>query len=111
MKKVNEKIKIFFTSIDYPALGKSFMEVFYLTLIALLPLIINITIATLATNDIIEPLKTKIVPGEILAYCLSFLAPSLYLIIKTHGLGYKLPLLHFFSIITFIVYVSSRCYT
>lgn len=107
MKRWIEKVKIFFTSVDYPALSRSFMEVFYLTLIALLPLLINIVIASLAANDIIKPLKTKVIPGEILAYCLSFLAPSLYLLIKTHGLGYKLPLLHFFSIITFIIYVSS----
>jgi hypothetical protein len=103
---MKKSFTLFFTSIDYPALGKSFREVLYLTLIALLPLIINITIAALASNDIIEPLKTKIIPGEILSYCLSFLAPSIYLITKTHNSGYRLPLLHFFSITTFLIYVS-----
>lgn len=93
--------------IDYKALGKSCIEVISLTLIALLPLIINIIIASIATNNFIEPLKSKIFPGEILSYCLSFLAPSLYLLIKTQGTGYHLPLIHFFSLTTFIVYISS----
>ena len=100
-------IKTFFTSIDYSALGKSIIEVFFLTSISLLPLIINIIIASISANDIIAPLKTSIIPGEILSYCLSFLAPSLYLLIKTHGSGYRLPLIHFFSITTFLVYILS----
>ncbi len=104
---MKKSIKLFFTSIDYPALGKSFKEVIFLTLIALLPLIINITIASLNLNDIKEALKTKIIPGEILSYCLSFLAPSLYLLTKTQGTGYRLPLVHFFSLTTLLVYISS----
>lgn len=101
------KIKEFFQGIDYSALRKSIYEVIYLTLIALLPLIINIIIASLSSNDIIQPLKSKIIPGEMLSYCMSFLAPSLYLLTKTHGSGYRLPLLHFFSITTLLVYISS----
>jgi hypothetical protein len=107
IKKIAKSIELFFTQIDYTALGKSFKEVLYLTLIALLPLIINIIIASLEANNIISALKTKIIPGEILSYCLSFLAPSLYLLIKTQSSGYRLPLIHFFSIITLITYVAS----
>ena len=107
VNKMIKKIKRFFTTVDYSALNKSYKEVLFLTFIALLPLIINIAIAAVNTNQIIEPLKSKIIPGEMLSYCLSFLAPSLYLITKTHGSGYRLPLLHFFSLTTFIVYVLS----
>ncbi|MDP2386991.1 MAG: hypothetical protein Q8M29_11505 [Bacteroidota bacterium] len=105
MNRFFKSIALFFTLVDYPALWKSCKEVLFLTFIALLPLLINITIASLAANQIIEPLKTKIIPGEMLSYCLSFIAPSLYLLTKTHGSGYKLPLLHVFSIVTLLLYV------
>lgn len=104
MKKIISSIILFFTSIDYPALWKSCKEVLFLTAIALFPLILNIFIASVQINDFIEPLKPKIIPGEMLSYCLSFLAPSLYLLTKTHGSGYRLPLVHFFSISTLIIY-------
>jgi hypothetical protein len=102
---IKSKIQSFFSKIDYSVLGKSFQEVFWMTLIALLPLIINIVIASIGTNSFIEPLKTRIIPGEILSYCLSFLAPSLYLLTKTQGTSYKLPYLHIFSIVTLLIYV------
>ena len=35
---------------------------------------------------------------------MSFLAPSMYLLIKMDGKNYKLPFLHFFSLCTFILY-------
>jgi len=101
-------IRIFFiTIIDYTALWKSIKEVLSLTLIALFPLIINIFITSVGANEIKEPLRHVIVPGEMLSYCLSFLAPSLYLLIKTHGSGYRLPFIHFFSFITLGIYILS----
>src|SRR5436309_3136731 len=106
MKRLWNWVARFFTAIDYGVLGKSFQEVMWLTLIALFPLIINITIAGIVANDFIEPIKSKILPGEMLSYCLSFLAPSLYLLTRTQGSGYKLPLLHGFSIITLLLYVA-----
>jgi hypothetical protein len=105
--KMLKRIKYFFTQIDWSALIKSLSEVLMLTAIALFPLIINIVIASISSNNIADSLKTKIIPGEILSYCLSFLAPSLYLLIKTNGSGYKLPLINFFSIITLLIYVCS----
>ncbi len=100
-----KRITLFFASIDYQALSKSFKEVMFLTAVALLPLILNIIIASVPANSFSEALKTKIVPGEILSYCLSFLAPSLYLLTKIHGSGYRLPFVHFFSISTLIIYI------
>lgn len=107
MKRFKNKIVGFFSTIDYKVLSKSFHEVIWLTILALLPLLINIIIAGLEINDFIEPLKTKILPGEILSYCMSFLAPSLYLLTKSQGSSYKLPLLHTFSLITLLIYAST----
>jgi hypothetical protein len=102
------KIKIFFaTLVDYTALWKSATEVFSLTLIALFPLIINIFITSVGANDIKESSRHIFVPGEMLSYCLSFLAPSLYLLIKTHGSDYRLPFIHFFSFVTLGIYILS----
>jgi len=103
--KFKKNIGLFFTSIDYRALFKSSKEVLFLTMIALLPLMINIVIAAVKANEIWDPLKSKIIPGEILSYCLSFLAPSLYLLTKIQDSGYRLPLVHFFSITTLLIYV------
>ena len=61
-------IRSFFTSIDYPLLWKSLKEVIAMTFIAIVPLIINIIIAASSLNDFVEPLKTKIIPGEIKFY-------------------------------------------
>lgn len=106
MKAIN-RIKLFFTEVNYPLLGKSLAEVMWLTLFSLLPLIINIIIAWIEFNCLENAFKTKIIPGEILSYCLSFLAPSLYLLTKAQGSSYKLPLLHAFSITTLFLYVSA----
>ena len=92
---------------DSDALKKSIKEVITLTAIALFPLIIRIIIEAISLNDILGSLKLSLVPGEMLSYCLSFLAPSLYLLIKTHGSGYRLPFIHFFSLTTLAVYVLS----
>jgi len=107
MRKIWNWIVDSLPSVNYDVLKQSLQEVIWLTIIALLPLLINITIAGIAANGIIEPIRTKIVPGEILSYCLSFLAPSLYLLTKTQGSGYKIPLLHSFSVVTLLIYVST----
>lgn len=103
MKLIN-RIKRYFTEIDYPILGKSTLEVLWLTLIAFLPLMINIVIVWINKDSFSEAAKEKILPGEMLAYSLSFIAPSLYLIVKLQGTQYKLPHLHAFSFITTGIY-------
>ncbi|HTI61203.1 hypothetical protein [Mucilaginibacter sp.] len=107
MERIWILVKRFFTSINYRILGGSLAEVGWLTLFALLPLIINIIIAGIPANSLTQPIANKIVPGEILSYCLSFLAPSLYLLTRLQGSGYRLPWLHSFSIITLLVYIAS----
>src|ERR1700738_3428409 len=100
MKTNKGSKKCFFSNIDGPTLGRSMQEVLWLTSLALLPLMINIVIGWFQVNNFGESLQTKIIPGEILSYCLSFIAPSLYLLTKAQGTSYKLPFLHTFSMIT-----------
>ena len=90
---------------DWESFWNSCKEVGYLTLLALLPLIINIGLAAISLKSVSCALTTKIIPGEILSYCLGFLAPSMYLLTKTQGSGYKLPFVHLFSGITLLIYV------
>lgn len=89
---------------DYKQLLKSFNEVIWLSIIAFLPLIINIIIKTIEVNSVSEAFKIKVLPIELLTFCMSFLAPSMYLLIKMDGKNYRLPFLHFFSLCTFILY-------
>ncbi len=100
------KIKIFFKDIDYLTLGKSTKEVLWLTSFAFFPILFNLAIASIQ-QGFVGSMKHNLIPGEILTFCLSFLAPTLYLLVKTHGLGYKLPFLHTISIISIFIYVLS----
>lgn len=104
MNKFWNSFKKFFTAINYSALWDNISEVAWLTGFAFIPLIINIIISSLSTHCFLESIKQKIIPGEILSYCLSFLAPSLYLLVKTHGKNYKLPFLKLFSLTAFATY-------
>lgn len=90
---------------DYKQLKKSFNEVTWLTTIAFLPLIINVIIKTIEVNSLYEAFKVKVLPIELLTFCMSFLAPSMYLLIKMDGKNYRLPFLHFFSLSTFLLYI------
>ena len=83
---------------------KSLSEVIWLTIIAFLPLIINIIIKTIEVNSLNDAFKIKVLPIELLTFCMSFLAPSMYLLIKMDGKNYRLPFLHIFSLCTFILY-------
>ncbi|WP_316760047.1 hypothetical protein [Pedobacter aquatilis] len=107
MKKIVNNIWVYFSEINYGSLWNSFLEVLWMTLIAFCPLLINIAIAALASNDLNGAFNKKIIPGEILSYCMSFLAPSLYLLVKTHGTNYRLPFLKFFSLLTVLIYVAT----
>ncbi|RQO65186.1 hypothetical protein DBR43_30495 [Pedobacter sp. KBW06] len=107
MKNLAKNIVLYFCNINYPALGKSTQEVLWMTVIAFIPLILNIIIASIQLDNIPGAFKEKIIPGEMLSYCLSFIAPSIYLLVKTHGTGYKLPLVKLFFMSTFIIYACT----
>lgn len=89
---------------DYSLLKKSCGEVFWLTAIAFFPLIISIIYQFIKISSFQNALQT-IHPSELIAFCLSFLAPSIFFIKKTHGRGYKLPFLDIFFFTTFFLYI------
>lgn len=99
------RITNYFIEINWSALWKSTTEVLWLTLFAFLPLVLNICIYWLSGTSLQKSLETKVIPGEILSYCLSFIAPSIYLLIKIHGTNYRLPMVKVFFFITFLVYI------
>ncbi len=105
MKKFCKQIKIYFTSIDYALLWKSISEVIGVSLIAFLPLIISIILQWVKFNDLEKVLIDVLPPTEILAYCLSFLAPSILLLKKLIGNDYKVPFKDFFIFSTFTMYL------
>ncbi|MBB5647647.1 hypothetical protein [Pedobacter cryoconitis] len=107
MKKVLNNIKTYFLDINFSALGNSFEEVLFMTSLAFVPLAINICIAAIPQNSFISAFQEKLIPGEMLSYCSSFMAPSVYLIVKTHGTNYRLPLVKFFFLLTILVYIAT----
>lgn len=108
MKKLKEEIWLFFKNLcDYSLLYKSFREVFWLTFLAFLPILINIIIASIVDNEILIAIKSKIVPGEIIPLCLSFLIPTIYLLTKPNETGYNLPYIQALFFISLLIYVCS----
>jgi len=105
MRPFRDRVKLFFTSISSSSLKSSTNEVLWLTFFALLPFTIYIIISGISINNIIEAFKSKVIPGEILSYCFGFLAPTMYLfLVRTKGTTYKLPFLHFISMLILLVY-------
>lgn len=84
---------------------KSITEVFWLSFIAFLPLVISLVYQSLKLSNFDLAVSTVVHPSEILAFCLSFLAPSIIFIKKSHGKSYKLPFLDFFFFSTFGMYI------
>lgn len=86
-------------------LWDSTKEVFWLSIIAFLPLILSVIFQFLKLGTFNLALSKVIHPAEILAFCLSFLAPSIFFFKKSHGKGYKIPFLDFFFFSTFGMYL------
>lgn len=92
------------SSIDVPKLKSSFLEVIFLTIISFLPILASMLITAIELNAISPAIEKNIIPGEMVAFSLSFIAPTLYFFLKTHGHNFKLPFLLFTAIVTYIVY-------
>ncbi|WP_288460834.1 hypothetical protein [uncultured Chryseobacterium sp.] len=90
---------------DKDLIKKSFWEVFWLTIIAFFPLLINVIFQSVKLDGLKVAAIKIIHPSELLAFCLSFLAPSLAFIKKTHGGSYKLPFLDLFFYSTIFMYI------
>lgn len=86
-------------------LWDSTKEVFWLSFIAFLPLLISLIYQFLKLGTFNLAVSKVIHPSEILAFCLSFLAPSIFFFKKSHGKGYKIPFLDFFFFSTFGMYL------
>ena len=80
----------------------SFFKVSQLLFFVFLPLGANILIAAIDPN---QTIFSKIIPGEILAYCLGLIAPLFLFLIKTHGENFKVPALKTIFIISFLLYL------
>lgn len=86
-------------------LWNSTKEVFWLSFIAFLPLLISLIYQFLKLQTFNLAISKVIHPSEILAFCLSFLAPSIIFLKKSHGKAYKLPFLDLFFYSTFGMYI------
>lgn len=86
---------------------ESCVKILFLLVFTFLPLAVNIVIAIIPAENKIFALTDKIVPGEMLAYCLSLIAPLFLFLLDTHGNGFKIPALKPMFIISFIVYFFS----
>lgn len=95
---------------NWKILVESLKEVLYLTILAILPIIINFFIQLIVKSTISEAFGNIVVPSELLTYSLSFMAPTLYLIlVKNHGTGYKLPMIKIVSLLGLIIYLTCFC--
>lgn len=80
-------------------------KVILLLVFTFFPLILNILIAVIPSGDRVTALSSKIIPGEMLAYCLSFIAPLFLFFLKTHGSSFKIPWINVTFIIAFFTYM------
>jgi hypothetical protein len=80
-------------------------EILALLTFTFLPLILNLIVALIPAIDKSSAIESKIVPGEILAYCLSLIAPLFLFLLKTHGKSFGVPALKPMFIIAFAIYL------
>lgn len=100
MKVFNKEIKLNFKSRFWESCNK----VSLLLAFTFIPLIFNIVIAAIPAENKMAAMAEKIIPGEMLAYCLSLIAPLFLLLLKTHGNSFKIPALKPMFIVSFILY-------
>ena len=80
-------------------------EILALLAFTFLPLILNLIVAVIPAINKSSAVESKIVPGEMLAYCLSLIAPLFLFLLKTHGKSFGAPALKPMFIIAFGVYL------
>lgn len=80
-------------------------KILALLVFTFLPLGLNMLIALIPAIDKSSAIESKIVPGEILAYCLSFIAPLFLLLLETHGKSFALPALKPMFLAAFAIYL------
>jgi hypothetical protein len=80
-------------------------EILALLAFTFLPLGLNLIIALIPAIDKTSAIESKIVPGEMLAYCLSLIAPLFLFLLKTHGKSFGVPALKPMFFIAFAIYL------
>jgi hypothetical protein len=95
------KIKINFKGRFWNSSG----ETLALLAFIFLPLALNLLVALIPALDKSSAIESKIVPGEILAYCLSLIAPLFLFLLKTHGKSFGVPALKPMFFAAFIIYL------
>jgi len=83
----------------------TWLKVILLLTFTFFPLLLNIFIAIIPSGDRVAALSSKIIPGEMLAYCVSFIAPLFLFFLKTHGSSFKIPWINFSFIVAFFTYM------
>lgn len=90
---------------DKRLLSKSFWEVFWISFVAFFPIALSLIFQAVKLNSLALAIVHVLHPSEVLAFCLSFLAPSIIFIKQTHGISYKLPWLDWFFYTTLFMYI------
>ena len=80
-------------------------DILALLVFIFLPLILNLIVAIIPAIDKTSAIESKIVPGEMLAYCLGLIAPLFLFLLKTHGKSFGVPALKPMFIIAFAIYL------
>jgi hypothetical protein len=70
-----------------------------------LPLGLNLFVAMIPAIDKSSAVESRIVPGEMLAYCISLIAPLFLFLLKTHGKSFGVPALKPMFIVAFGIYL------
>ena len=96
-----KKIKINFKGRFWISSG----EILALLAFTFLPLLLNLIIAVIPAIDKSSAIESKMVPGEMLAYCFSLIAPLFLFLLKTHGKSFGVPALKPMFIIAFCIYL------
>lgn len=99
--------KINFKSRFWNSIG----EILALLAFTFLPLGLNLIIALIPAIDKSSAIESKLVPGELLAYCLSLIAPLFLFLLKTHGKSFRVPALKPMFIVAFGIYLLALILT
>lgn len=110
LRRIMLPVLDFVSSINWAALKNSVIEVLSLSAFLFLPFIAYIIImawslSTASETPIKDAFLLTLIPAEIMAISLGFLSQTFFLIIKSHGTGFKMPFLGMVGIIALIVYV------
>lgn len=95
------KFKLNFKSRFWVSTG----DILAILIFTFLPLGLNLIVALIPAINKVAAAESKIVPGEMLAYCLSLIAPLFLFLLKTHGKSFGVPAFKPMFIIAFAIYL------